>query len=168
MGDEIDRRYFDAEDFSAFRARLDEETALLKEAFASGQFSERGDVAGFELEAWLVDDAGDPLPNNDAYLAALDNPLVVPELAAFNVELNGSPSALTGKVFSRLHDELSATWRSCRQVASATGCHLVTIGILPTVEERMLSSQYMSEMVRYHSLNDRVMALRDGRPVVVK
>ena len=29
MGDEIDRRYFDAEDFSSLRSRLDEETALL-------------------------------------------------------------------------------------------------------------------------------------------
>ena len=63
---------------------------------------------------WLADESGEPLPNNDAYLAALDNPLVVPELAAFNVELNGSPSALTGKVFSRLHDELAATWRAWR------------------------------------------------------
>jgi len=165
MGDEIDRRYFDAEDFSAFREKLDQETALLREVFARGEFSPRGDVAGFELEAWLVDDAGDPLPSNDVYLEALNNSLVVPELASFNVELNGSPSALTGRVFSRLHDELSATWEACRHAADRTNCHLVTIGILPTVQESMLSSQYMSRMVRYHSLNDRVMALRDGRPL---
>jgi len=168
MGDEIDRRYFDAEDFSRFRARLDEETLLLRELFSRGEFSERGDVAGFELEAWLVDDAGDPLPDNEKYLAALNSPLVVPELAAFNVELNGSPSALTGKVFSRLFDELNATWQACLQAASAVGCNLVTIGILPTVKEEMLCSEFMSRMVRYHSLNDRVMALRDGRPLAVE
>ncbi len=165
MGDEIDRRYFDAEDFSAFRTRLDQETELLRTLFADGAFSERGDIAGFELEAWLVNSAGDPVPENDTYLEELSNPLVVPELAAFNVELNGSPQALTGRVFSRLHDELSATWRSCRDVAEATGCHLVTIGILPTVQEQMLCSDYMSSMVRYQTLNDRVMALRDGRPL---
>ena len=33
---------------------------MLAEQFTSGRFSERGDVAGFELEAWLVDDKGDP------------------------------------------------------------------------------------------------------------
>ena len=82
MGDEIERRYFDAEDFSEFRRRLDAETALLKELFVDQQFSERGDVAGFELEGWLVDDLGNPVPENDAFLAALNNPLVVPELAA--------------------------------------------------------------------------------------
>lgn len=167
MGDEIERRYFDAEDFSAFRTRLDTETELLRSLFSAGAFSERGDVAGFELEAWLVDDGGDPVPDNDAYLQALNNPLVVPELAAFNVELNGSPSALTGRVFSRLHDELSATWESCRKLAERTGRHLVTIGILPTVQESMLSSEYMSSMVRYQSLNDRIMALRDGKPLEV-
>lgn len=165
MGDEIERRYFDAEDFSEFRQRLDAETVLLEQQFAREEFSERGDVAGFELEAWLVDQQGDPLPCNDDYLAALDNPLVVPELAAFNVELNGSPSALTGRVFTRLHDELGATWSACREGAQRTGCHLVAVGILPTVREAMLTSEHMSSMVRYHSLNDRIMALRDGKPL---
>ena len=93
MGDEIDHRYFDAEDFSEFRRHLDDETALLAGLFERGEFSRRGDVAGFELEAWLVDADGNPTPRNEAYLAELNNPLVVPELAAFNVELNGSPSA---------------------------------------------------------------------------
>ena len=168
MGDEIDRRFFDADDFSEFRAKLEFETDLLQTVFDAGEFSNRGDVAGFELEAWLVDDLGDPVPDNDRYLETLDNPLVVPELAAFNVELNGSPSALTGRVFSRLHDELSATWESCQRVAKDTGCHLVTIGILPTIKESMLSSEFMSSMVRYQSLNDRVMALRDGKPLELR
>ncbi len=168
MGDEIERRYFDAEDFSEFRKRLDEETALLSRQFTDGEFSERGDVAGFELEGWLVDEQGDPVPDNEDYLAALDNPLVVPELAAFNVELNGSPSALTGRVFSRLQDELGATWNACREVAEQTGCHLVAIGILPTVSEKLLTSEYMSSMVRYQSLNDRIMALRDGKPLELR
>ena len=168
MGEEIARRYFDGEDFSEFRRKLDEETDLLRRLFARGEFSQRGDVAGFELEAWLVDDVGDPVAKNDEYLSTLNNPLVVPELAAFNVELNGSPTALTGRVFSRLHDELSATWNSCLEVAKKTGCHLVTIGILPTIVESMLSSEFMSSMVRYQSLNDRVMALRDGKPLELK
>ncbi len=99
MGDEIDRRYYDADDFSLFRRRLDDETALLSDLFRRGEFSRRGDVAGFELEVWLVDKGGNPAPINDDYLKSLNNPLVVPELAEYNVELNGSPSALRGRVF---------------------------------------------------------------------
>jgi hypothetical protein len=83
MGDEIENRFFSAEDFSAFRTRLDEETGLLEQHFARGEFSERGDMAGFELEAWPVDDLGDPSPSNGAFLDELRNPLVVPELAAW-------------------------------------------------------------------------------------
>ena len=109
MGDEISRRYFDAEHFSAFRQRLDEETELLRRHFRQQEFSTRGDVAGFELEAWLVNEDCDPVPRNEEYLARLNNPLVVAELAAFKVELKGSPSALTARVFCRLHDELAAT-----------------------------------------------------------
>ncbi len=168
MGDEIQNRYFDGEHFSAFRAALDREHALLCEHFKRNEFSPRGDVAGFELEAWLVDPSGDPLPRNEEFLQALGNPLVVPELAAYNIELNGSPSSISGKVFSRLHDELSATWGACQQTARGMGCGLMTIGILPTVKEKMLDSAHMSSMQRYHSLNDRVMALRDGRPLSVE
>ncbi len=168
MGDEIERRYFDAEHFSTFRTRLDEEQELLRGHFEQAGFSPRGNVAGFELEAWLVDPAGDPLPCNDEFLRVLNNPLVVPELAAYNVELNGSPSAITGRVFSRLEDELQATWDNCLEAARQMRCDLITIGILPTVRESMLNSDYMSGMMRYHSLNDRVMALRDGRPLAVE
>ena len=167
MGDEIESRYFEAEDFSAFRARLDEEQALLEQLFERDEFSPRGDVAGFELEAWLVDDTGDPLPRNSEFLDALRHPLVVPELATYNVELNGSPSTISGRVFSRLYDELSATWGQCQQTARSMGGSLMTIGVLPTVKEAMLDSAHMSSMQRYHSLNDRVMALRDGRPLTI-
>ena len=168
MGDEIAQRHFSAEDFSVFRFRLDEETKLLAEQFASGRFSERGDMAGFELEAWLVDGEGNPLPRNNLFLEQVQNPLVTLELASFNVELNGSPTALAGRTFSRLHDELAATWRACREAADALGCHLVTIGILPTIQASMLNSAHMSKMVRYQALNDRVMALRDGKPLDVR
>ncbi len=164
MGDEIDSRYFDAEHFSGFRERLDRESDLLRQYFSNGEFSPRGDMAGFELEAWLVDAEGNPAPRNDEFLESINDPLVVPELAAFNVELNGSPSSLGGRVFSRLNDELGATWNRCRACAADLDLQLASIGILPTITEKLLCSDYMSSMVRYRSLNDRVLALRDGKP----
>ena len=168
MGDEIEKRFFDASDFCTFRERLEAETELLGKHFRDDAFSRRGEVAGFELEAWLIDKQGNPLPANKEFLQRLDNPLVVPELAAFNVELNGSPSRISGRLFSRLHDELGSNWNACCRTAQAMGCDLLTIGILPTVQQSMLCSQNMSEQVRYRSLNDRVLALRDGRPLEVE
>ncbi len=168
MGSEVTHRFFDAEDFSRFRERLDEETKLLKKAFTDGTFSKRGDVAGFELEAWLLDRQGDPLAENEQFLAALDSPLVVPELAKFNIELNGSPCALTGHVFTRLHDELQSTWRQCEDTAQQMNAQLLTIGTLPTAKVDAFVDDNMSTMLRYKSLNDRIMALRDGRQLQIE
>lgn len=165
MGDEIQRRHFDAEDFRRFRRNLDAETHLVADLFERNELSGRGDMVGFELEAWIVNTEGHPHPENERLLGIVDNPLVVPELAAFNVELNGSPSALQGNVFSRIHDELSATWEICRHGAAELGCRLATIGILPTIRPELLNSAHMSAMVRYQALNDRILALRDGAPL---
>ena len=167
MGDEIPQRHFAAEDFTRFRRCLDRETDAVANLFANDGFSERGDIAGFELEAWLVDAQGNPAPRNEHFLAELHNPLVVPELASYNVELNGSPCAITGRVFTRLHDELAATWRACQEAARALDLRLATIGILPTIAPELLNSDHMSRMVRYQALNDRVLALRDGAPFEV-
>ncbi len=167
MGSEVSHRFFQAEDFSRFRERLDTETALLKTLFDEQGFSPRGDVAGFEMEAWLVNDAGQPVCENDRFLENLASPLVVPELAKFNIELNGSPCALTGRVFSRLHDELYSTWKKCCRTARDMGCHMITIGTLPTATEGLFVADNMSTMVRYQSLNDRVMALRDGQKLEI-
>ena len=168
LGDEIEHRHFQATDFSLFRSRLDEETDYIKYAFIENEFSERGDIVGFELEACLIDSAGFPSPRNKELLQKLHNPLVVPELAEFNVELNGSPAALTGNVFSHLYEELDSTWQNCIEVANDLELGVVAIGILPTIQPNLLNSNYMSDMVRYQALNDRVMALRDGEPLSIQ
>lgn len=165
MGDEISHRHFEADDFSRFRQCLDNETELIAALFRGQGFSTRGDILGFELEACIVDSHGRPAALNKKLLAVLNNPLVVPELAEFNVELNGSPASVTGRVFSRLHDELRTTWIACHEGAKNCNSRLIAVGILPTVELDLLNSKHMSDMVRYHALNDRIMALRDGAPL---
>lgn len=168
MGDEIQHRHFEADHFSQFRTRLEDETNQLCALFDNNQFSQRGDILGFELEVCIIDQEGNPAGINRRFLDQLDDPLVVPELAEFNIELNGSPVAFTGRVFSRLLDELSTTWHKCVQNADELGVRLITIGILPTIQPSILNSDHMSDMVRYYALNDRVMALRDGAPLNIE
>lgn len=162
MGDEISVRHFEAVDFSRFRRLLEEETEHVTRLFDSNGFSTRGDIVGFELEACIVDEAGNPKGLNQEILDTLNNPLVVPELSQFNVELNGSPCSLTGRAFSRLHDELASTWDACQNAAKENDTKLVQVGILPTMRRDLLNSRNMSDMVRYRALNDRIIALRDG------
>jgi hypothetical protein len=167
MGKEIEGFDFDAAAFARFRARVARETALLEEWMGAGAMAEAPYVAGFELEAWLVDRELAPAPINEAYLAALASELVVPELSKFNVELNGTPQVLGPGALLRLERELAATWRHCLAVAADLDATLVMIGILPTVNEADLCLANMSPLNRYHALNRQVMRARRGRAITV-
>ena len=117
MGIEISRTTFTPADFERFTSRLHAETGLLREHVAKKQYAEDAYVAGFELEAWLLDRHSLPYPINDEYLERLDSPLVVPELSKFNVELNCTPQPLRAGALHRLESELNATWARCLQPA---------------------------------------------------
>ena len=164
MGEEIRTKNFRREDFLAFHKLLEEETTLLRSLFANQGLSNREFVAGFELEAWLLDSAGNANPKNEMFLRSLKHGLVVPELAKFNIELNGSPTSLQGKAFSRLHDELGATWNKCLNCAHMLGISLLQIGILPTISAEDLSAENMSGLTRYAALNEQALERRAGQP----
>ncbi len=165
MGQEIEAVRFCAEDFAAFEARLREETKLLRSWFDDAIFSTRDRMAGYELEAWLVDAEQHPAPVNAQFLARLDDPMVVPELARFNIELNVHPQHLWGNAFSRFEDSLHSMWRRCQRVAGELDTRLVMIGILPTVQNHELSQENMSDLKRYRALNEQVLRLRGGAPL---
>ena len=94
MGEEIRTSSFNPEDFAQFHQALSNETAILKEWFTQQQFSQHPPCAGFELEAWLVDEQFQPAPRNQEFLARFNSPLASPELASFNVEVNSTPRDL--------------------------------------------------------------------------
>lgn len=166
MGQEISASRFRKQDFVHFERRLAEETALLQCWFDAHSLSRRHGVAGLELEAWLVDGAGQPAPINEPYLALLgDSALYSPELSRFNVELNSTPLQLGGDALSRMHRELARNWQHCREVARQLDAGLMMIGILPTVSAPMLTLENMSRMERYRALNEQVMRLRQGKPL---
>ncbi|MET0102049.1 MAG: glutamate-cysteine ligase family protein [Sedimenticola sp.] len=165
MGQEIADSRFSEEDFIAFSERLKRETVLLGEWLRDGAFPRSDHVGGFELEAWLVDEAAEPAPINDRCLEKINSPLVVPELAKFNLELNGHPVTLTGDALSCLANDLKRTWRSCNALADEHGARLAMIGILPTVTEDHLNPQNMSPLKRYKALDEQLLKLRGGKPL---
>lgn len=168
MGEEIQSTRFTKDDFAAFNRRLAEETELLADWFETDHLSNRGGVGGFELEAWLVDAEGRPAPLNETYLDRLDSSLVVPELATFNVELNGAPHKIAGGMLSTVHDEMSATWARCHELGAELDVRLASIGILPTVQRSDLTLANMSPLKRYRALNEQVFRLRGGKPIELR
>jgi hypothetical protein len=167
VGQEISRTRFTAGDFKRFEARLADETRRFGGLVRGGRLSSRAFMVGFELEAWLIDHNYFPAPINTEYLAALGNPLVVPELSRFNVELNGTPQPLRGRGLSLLEAELRATWRHCLEVSHAMDSALMMIGILPTIRESDLTLANISAMNRYAALNEQILRRRGGRPIVI-
>ncbi|ROR34675.1 glutamate--cysteine ligase [Inmirania thermothiophila] len=168
MGEEIGREVFTEADREAFRARLAEETALLVARCRAGLGGEAAAVGGWELEAWLVDAAGRPAPVNEALLARARGLPLCPELARFNLELNGEARPLRGRALSAIARDLDKTWRAAAEAARELGARLAMIGTLPSARPDDFGPQAMSPLRRYRALNAEVMRLRRGRPVVVE
>lgn len=167
MGQEIADTRFSDEDFARFGRCLAQETQRARQAYANGEFAQGGCVAGFELEAWLIDRNFYPVGCNQAFLARLNDPLVVPELSRFNIELNGTPQRLHGDALSTLEDELAATWNRCLHTAHEEEATVVAIGTLPTLREADLTLASMSPLKRYAALNRQVLDARGGRPLAL-
>ena len=165
MGQEISQSEFTHRDFERFGERLRRETAILHDWLRERRFTPVSGVAGFEVEAWLVDRAGQPAPLNQAFLERMADPLVVPELSVFNIELNTPPLALGGGALRRMHDNLENLWRRCQRVAAELDATVALIGILPTLRDTDLTVDHMSDRERYRAINDQILRRRHGQPM---
>jgi len=167
MGQEIHEVNFDDEAFAEFARRLEAETAILGDWENDGLLSDQPFRLGFELEGWLVDAQGMPAARNQEFLARLNDPQVVPELARFNFEINDAPLDFSAGMFDRMHASLLSRWRHCEAVARALDMQALSIGILPTVSGEHMHLGNISGMSRYRALNEQVFRMREGRPVEV-
>jgi gamma-glutamyl:cysteine ligase YbdK (ATP-grasp superfamily) len=163
MGQEIKTSHFTALDFECFKQSLENETQYLKELFVKNKFSDRDLMAGYEMEAWLVDKNALPSSSNQAFLEKANSPLLTTELAQFNVELNAEPDKLNNKLLSHFEQDFSQHWKYCQEVAEEIDCRLLGIGILPSLTEQHLSMNNISNLERYRALNEQVLKQREGK-----
>lgn len=167
MGQEIQEVHFTEEAFAEFRRRLQAETALLATWEREGRMRDAPFRLGFELEGWLIDGQGMPAPRNQEFLARVDDPLVVPELARFNFEINDAPLDFAPGMFDLMHASLKRRWGRCEEAARALDMQALSIGILPTVGRQHMHLGNISAMSRYYALNEQVFRMREGQPIDV-
>ncbi|WP_442753345.1 hypothetical protein ACNHKD_10035 [Methylocystis sp. JAN1] len=167
MGEEIRATGFSEADKARFARRLAAETEIAHKLLAADKFSRAGHMIGFEIETWIVDHNYFPSSINQRLLEALDNPLVVPELSRFNLELNCDPLPLEGDALGRAYDALTEVWAACNETAHRLDANLVLIGTLPTIRDEDLTLANMSPLNRYYALNSEVLRMRGGRPLRV-
>ncbi len=152
MGLEIDRVEFEEEDYGRFAERLDRGLAALAEVMARPGFGAGEATIGAELELVLVDDAGRPMPVNQAVLADMDDPRIKPELGRFNLEINTCPTALAGRPFTALAGELTGALAGIARAAAPHGARVALIGILPTLRACDLGAAALTDAKRYRAL----------------
>lgn len=162
MGQEITTSRFKESDFSHFKELLRQETELLAYWFESNCFSKRTLVAGYELEAWLVDNDFLPSSSNEQFLQQADSALLTQELAQFNIEINAEPLQLKKNVLSAFEEAFNKHWHFCQAIAEQIGCRLLSTGILPTLDASHLTLKNISNQERYHALNEQVLRQRGG------
>jgi hypothetical protein len=149
LGTEIDRERFDAGDYARFAARLEDSLEALARLLARPGFGEGPRSLGAELELFLVDAEGGPLPLNEAVLRETVDPRITVELDRFNLECNLRPTPLAGRPFSAL----------AREIAVHRG-RIALIGILPTLRVGDLQPSAMTDSPRYRALSAALQRLR--------
>ncbi len=168
MGIEVNTKTFSIEDEKEFNEKLKTETELLMKWFKDKSFEEvKTPFCGLECEGWLVDENFIPNPVAKDFLADANNPLIVPEIAQFNFEMNADPHIMQGKVFSDLHNNLTQLWSHCQKTANNLGAKTLMIGSLPTLKKEMLTLDYIYPQKRYFALNEQILKFRQEKPIPI-
>jgi len=148
MGEEITTSHFTEDDFMRFKQRLNCETEELRCWFNEHRFSSHQPVAGYEMEAWLIDKQARPAACNGPVLKAANTPLYTAELAQFNIELNAQPANIGANFLSEFESDLQQHWLYCKTIAEGIGCRVLSTGILQTLRDTDLSIKNISPMLR--------------------
>jgi gamma-glutamyl:cysteine ligase YbdK (ATP-grasp superfamily) len=160
MGLAIQRETFEPEEYERFSRRLTESLEALRQVLARPGFGVGPRTIGAELEMFLVDAAGFPLPVNRQVLGQTMDPRVTVEIDRFNLEVNLRPAPLAGRPFTAMRAEFESALAEVRRAAATQGARVAVTGILPTLREADLGSGAMTGMPRYRALSASIRRLR--------
>jgi hypothetical protein len=160
VGTDIDKEEFGERDHQRFAERLAECLTTLGQLLERPGFGAGPATIGAELELFLTDGAGRPLPRNQDIRAAMADPRVTVELNRFNLELNASPAPLAGRPFTALGGELNVLLDRVADAAKDHAGRPALIGILPTLRRADLGPGVITDVPRYRALGSGLRRLR--------
>jgi gamma-glutamyl:cysteine ligase YbdK (ATP-grasp superfamily) len=160
MGLAIDRDEWSDAEREAFARRLRDGLEALALVLARPGFGEGPASIGAEVELSLVDAASRPLARNLEVLAGTRDPRLTVELDRFNLECNSRPFPLAGRPFAALGADLAEALGEVARAARAQGGAVVLAGILPTLRERDLQRDAMTDLPRFRALSASIRRLR--------
>ncbi|WP_434387474.1 glutamate--cysteine ligase [Melittangium boletus] len=167
MGLQIQSETFTDEEYGRFSQRLEESLGVLREVLARPGFGVGEHSLGAELELFLVDTHGRPLPLNKEVLGRTEDPRVTVEIGRFNMECNMLPGPLAGRPFSAMRAEFESALAEVRRAAATVGGRVVVTGILPTLRDGDLGPSSLTPMARYRAMATSLRRNRGAEPVRV-
>jgi gamma-glutamyl:cysteine ligase YbdK (ATP-grasp superfamily) len=165
MGRDLDKERFTEAEYARFGERIQEQLAVLRELLDTPGFGQGPATIGAELELFLIDEQGRPLPHNSQVQETLDDPRVVLELGRFNIEVNLTPTPLAGNPFEVMSAEVQET--ITKVDAAVEGGGALPIGILPTLSTEDFTVGAISDQNRYRAMSRGIRRLR-LEPFLVK
>ena len=167
MGRDICEREYSANDYELFNRRIHDQVDILKQVINRPDFGTDPLSIGAELEMYLMNRVGDVSPVNVELLEMLKDNQFQTELNKFNLELNLSPVVAAGKPFTALTQEMLTKFNRLWSVAEEIQTRPLAVGILPTLQEKHLSNDYMTDIARYRLLARELLRQR-GEPFHIK
>lgn len=162
MGTQNLRPAVGADDRRAYTQALLRDLRALERMVATGMIESGVNRVGAEQELILVDRSWHPAPVNIEVLKELDDPRFTTELGRFNIEFNADPLSFADDCLARLERQLGDGFDRARLAARRLGCEAIMCGVLPSLERPHLDLGYLTDMPRYHALNEALSALRGG------
>lgn len=115
---------------------------------------------GAEQEYCVVNNRYFPQKNSASLLKGINDDHFTTEIGQYNLEINSDPLELTGACFTQLYKDLKRLLDKAESAANEKESKIILTGILPTLRLKHISENYMTDMPRYHVLNE---ALKDSR-----
>lgn len=154
-------------DDNQFEQNLNAETNLLKKWFTHSDFAEEGLEAGFEIEFFILDKTYKPMPRNLEFIKTVNELSLIPEAGAAQLEINSAHFKLTGDCLTRLHQNISDTWKKCYEASYKQNYHLALIGSVPLTDNLHQNRIYITNHHRYQMLNENITALHGSNPFFI-
>lgn len=162
MGQQDVNQYEDPAGRRRFEIRLLRDVEALERMIVENRFDRGPRRIGAEQELALIDERGIPAPVALELLERINDERVVPELAIFNLEINGSPRVLAGDCFSQMLGEFDDVLETIRTHGAKMGVRPVLVGILPSAQLKHIQPSNITPYARYVSLDQRLTELRGG------
>ncbi|MGQ8363970.1 glutamate-cysteine ligase family protein [Glaciecola sp. 1036] len=156
MGQQFEKDHFSEQDFLEFSQRLHKQIYQLRDKIETKGFSSGPASFGAELELYLLDEEFNPKCTNQNILKTANNPLLTEELNQYNLEINLSPVESAPDALSQMQTQLLQELDKLENHAQEHQTQFMPIGILPTLEERHLHINHMTDLPRYRALTHQL------------